>query len=195
MLFYENHSLITELKLNGTTLGPSLNKDHHGDARLYVELVLWQVQFSQSWFPVFEVEAVPTSLCHLSFTTPHPPSGSGERPRARWLLRSKQHPERSILPTPNHTATFLVLPPPSDPLLPFPHRNPWAPALVSAAWVGKHSPSPKCIPCRSSAAALDSKKIVACKRLLIWLISLELHLNEQCTAAGGHLSNPALKGK
>lgn len=160
----------------------------------------------------------------------HPPSGSGERLRARWLLRSKQHPERSILPTPNHTATtFLVLPPPSDPLLPFPHRNPWAPALVSAAWTGKHSPSPKCIPCRSSAAALDSKKwrvkdswsyttaarashhqnkgaaikatIVAekisraCSFLILDPISLELHLFEQCTAAGGHLFNHDLKDK
>lgn len=67
--FFENWT-----QTEGTTLGPSFIKDHHGDARLYVELVLLQVQFSQSWFPVFEVEAVPTSLCHLSFT---PPQGLG----------------------------------------------------------------------------------------------------------------------
>lgn len=97
---------------------PSLINHHHGDGRLCVDLVLVEVPLANPGSPSSRLRTSHQPLPPVP--DPPPPPGSGERLRTRWLLRSKQHPEHSILPTPNHTATFLVLPPPSDPSSPSP---------------------------------------------------------------------------
>lgn len=97
---------------------------------------------SQSGFSIFEVEDIPPAPA----TCPWPPLrvwGEAEDQMALEVQAASwtQHPP--------HPQPHCYIPGPTStlwPLLPFPGLNPWAPVLVSAAWLGKHSPSPKHIP-------------------------------------------------
>lgn len=145
MLFYEDHSVITELKLKVQHWVPASSK-----ITMVMRGCMW------SWFCGRSSSANPGSLSSrlrpsppASATcpsTPPPPQGLGRGwgPDGSWgpssILNAASSPPPTTL---LHSWSYLH---PLTPSSPSPIENPWAPALVSAAWVGKHSPSPKMHP-------------------------------------------------
>lgn len=93
---------------------PSIIKDFLPDTKLSRHLVCEKSMFLGAQL-ANRVALYPKSRPSHQPLPPvlHHPSGQGERVRARWLLRAMQHPECSILPTPNLRATCLFPPPPS----------------------------------------------------------------------------------
>lgn len=100
--------------------------------------VYWGGPDSQSCCPIADVQGHPTGPCHLSFTLPQG-VGRGCRPDGSWgpsgILSAASSPPPSLR-APGPTSTLW-------PSLPFLSPKPRAPTLVSAAWLSKHSPSPK----------------------------------------------------
>lgn len=98
---------------------------------------------SQSWYPITKDQSIPLAAA----TCPSPSlrvhgEGDGQMALEGQAASLVQHPPnpqpQSSMPGPS--STLWPPPPPSSPI----HSpNPWAPVLVSAAWLGKHSPSLK----------------------------------------------------